>query len=133
MTLARLIKQIETRLEADGYTVADYSLDLAQHVPSNPEAANASSVHPDNELIDSESRHLHRDTIRVLTVTRLTAKHQIQDSWTQEANLRHTVAGVYDSARVYYFSTVRGYHPSNKGWYLTTQLFNTVRRVRNEH
>lgn len=133
MDIDRLIELIEFRLVADGFTIADSTLDLAQHIPSNPEAAGASSVHPDNELRDLENRHIHRDTIRVLTVTRLGTNHKKQDSWIKEKNIRHTVTGRYENARVFYASSTRGYHPANRGWYLVTQLFNTTRKVINEH
>lgn len=132
MDVDRLVELIEARMVADGYTIADHTLDLAQHVPSNPEAAGASSVHPDNEFRDVDTRNTHRDTIRVLTVTRLTADHKQQNSWLDEVNLRHTVTGRYEYARVFYSSSVRTYHPNNKGWYLITQLFSTIRKVRNE-
>lgn len=133
MDVDRLVELIKQRLTDDGYAIADRTLDLAEHVPSNPESANATSVHPDNEIRDTERRNVHRDTIRVLHVTRLKANHVEQSAWRDEVNQRHTVTGRYEDARVFYSSSVRGYHPSNKGWYLTTQLFSTIRQVTNEH
>ena len=133
MSLDRLVEAIQDRLIADGFVIADHTLDLAEHVPSSPESAGASSVHPDNEVRDITTRNTHRDTIRVLTVTRLTANHTMQNSWIDEVNLRRTVTGRYEDSRVFYASSIRTYHPNNKGWYLTTQLFSTVRKVSNEY
>ena len=133
MDLARLIESIKAQLVADGFIIADHTLDLAQHVPSNPEAAGASSVHPDNEVRDIRNRNVSRDTIRVLTVTRLTANHTMQNAWVNEVNIRHSVTGRFDNTRVVFSSSVRSYHPANKGWYLTSQLFSTIRKVNNEH
>lgn len=133
MDLDILVDGIKARLVADGFVIADHTLDLAQHVPSNPESAGASSVHPDNEIRDTVIRNTHRDTIRVTTVTRLTASHTMQDAWLKERNLRRTVTGRYEHTRVFYSSSVRSYHPANKGWYLTTQLFSTIRKVTDEY
>ncbi len=134
MRLGTLISEIKTRLTEAGFTVASYTLDLAQHVPSGPLADNAVSVHPDSEIRQQPIRRkLHEDTLTVRYVFRLQAKHDDSTflAWDHEEDIRAVVEGSYSqTAMVRYSATPqRGYHPTNKGWYLITQTFLTIREA----
>ena len=135
LSLDALIDALEAEVVVAGLTVAAKTLDLRVHVPSAPIAApkgdlTAVSIHPDKELQHPTNRHLRLDTIAVAMVTRFTVDHKIQSILDNELRLKKGLAGLYSKdARLVFASTVRGYHPENKGWYLSTITFNTNRRV----
>ena len=129
MTLDRLITLIQERVTASGFHVASNTVDLENHSPSAPEQDNAISVHPDGEIRDTESRGINRDTLRVVFVTRMPANHRNQTNWEQELRVRTVIVGKYERSRVKFISSIRGYHPSNQGWYRAIQTFESIREV----